>query len=313
MSESRSADDLPENPPEQTAADEKAALQRAADELDLKDEKSILYFGARAQRALSRITDKMARLAAAGGPDAAARDMDAMLGVLREFKPSGGGWLGRLFGSARRRLIAQTSELLTRIDNQATALERHKTVLLTEVVSLDRLIEKCRASLAEVALYEKALRQARQVAEPAAQREVLARSEDLALSHQIGQQTLATLLMGQQASQDLLSRVNAVLEQTLPAWQVHFSQVLALWRGDETARALDETRGLTDELGDLGRRLRDARAEVARELSRGRLDLKALDVANEALAHAVGEGVELARQAESAVKQITAAAGSKRP
>ncbi|MFK7957967.1 MAG: toxic anion resistance protein [Lysobacterales bacterium] len=281
-------------------------------ELDLADSQSIQYFGSKAQRALARITERMMKLATGRGPSQASADLDEMLSVLRAFQPdSGSGLLARLFGSRRRRLLRDVAQIVNRIDAAASGLERRKTELLTEVISYDRMIEQAKAALTEVIHYEQVARHA--LAEltqgssqpPAAEAaDLLARCEDLSMGHVLAQQTLATLLVAQQASQQLLSRVGAVLDQTLPAWQLHMSQLVSLWRGDQISIELGQLGDLHGQMDDMQSKLAEARKEVSTELSSGRRDADALTLANDALASVLGEGRALARTAADAVTKL---------
>ncbi len=282
--------------------------RRLRSELDLGDAQSISYFGSKAQRALARVTQRMMKLATAAGPARANADLDQMLNILRAFKPdTSGGLLGRLFGSRRRRLLREVAVIVNRIDAAAASLERRKTELLTEVISFDRMIEQCREALVQVAHYEAVGRQV--LGQAVASRDpgsddLLARCEDLSVAHLLAQQTLATLLVAQQASQQLLSRVGAVLDQTLPAWQVHMSQLLSMWRGDQTVEALQDLSRLHGDMDEVQLRMAQARKAVSEELSSGRRDADALAVANEALSQAVGESVALAKTASQAVSDL---------
>ncbi len=287
-------------------------------ELDLSDSQSIVFFGVKAQRLLGRVTRRMMKLATAGGPSKASRDLDDMLGIIRQFQPdTGGGWLGRLFGSRRRRLLRDVAAVVGRIDTAAAALERRKTELLTEVVSMDRLLEQCRDALTQVARYEKAgrhkLAQLKGSAESISGSrldELLSRCEDLSISHVLAQQALATLLTAQHASKGLLTRVGAVLDQTLPAWQLHMSQLLALWRGEQITEALDDVKGLHGEMDRMSEQLAAARDAVRGELASGRRDAEALAVANQALAEAVSESAALAQSASEAVSRAVSDLGA---
>ncbi len=306
-----SAPQLSVTEPVQVSLSESRRRQLMA-ELELTDPQSIQYFGSKAQRALARVTERMMKLATGRGPSQASADLDQMLTILRAFKPdAGGGFLARLFGSRRRRLLKDVAQIVNRIDAAATRLERRKTALLTEVVSYDRMIEQAREALTEVIEYEQAARYAlaeltQQSAQPPSSlaADLLARCEDLSVGHLLAQQTLATLLVAQQASQQLLGRVGAVLDQTLPAWQLHMSQLVSLWRGDQIASELDQIGDLHGQMDDMQSKLAEARQQVSAELSSGRRDADALTLANDALANIVGEGVTLAREAAEAVNKL---------
>ncbi|MEM1089371.1 MAG: toxic anion resistance protein [Pseudomonadota bacterium] len=287
-------------------------------ELDLTDSQSIIFFGVKAQRLLSRVTRRMMKLASAGGPSKASQDLDDMLAVIRQFQPdTGSSWLGRLLGSRRRRLLRDVAEVVNRIDAAAATLERRKTELLTEVVAMDRLLEQCREALTQVARYEKAgryklagLKDASSEISGARLDELLGRCEDLSISHVLAQQALATLLTAQHASKGLLSRVGAVLDQTVPAWQLHMSQLLALWRGEQINEALDDVKGMHGELDQMSEQLAAARAAVRGELASGRRDTEALAIANQALAEAVTESAALAHSASEAVSRVVSDLGA---
>lgn len=287
-------------------ADEAARL---AAELDWDDPNSILFFGARAQRELARISDRMLRLAAAESVGGAAGDIDRMLTLIRQFEPRTQAsipWWRRLLPvSPASSLVKQVSQLLHRMDQVAAALERRKTELLTDSVTMQRLADRCQTHYQELGHYEQVARSALARAPESLRADLLARCEDLAISRQVAQQSLAAMAVSQRTTRDLLARVNAVLDHTLVLWKQHLTQVIAIWRGRQTAAAIDELAATGQSLEALSSELAAARKSLAQRLDQGVIDVEAVVVANRHLVQELESGAATAARAREAAASAT--------
>jgi uncharacterized protein YaaN involved in tellurite resistance len=116
-------------------------------ELDLDDSHSVLFFGSRAQEELTTVSDRMLERVRSKDLGPAGSALSEMVLTLRGFdvgdldpnrKP---GWLDRLLGKGRdaARLLQQYEAVRDQIDHITEQLERHKTDLLIDIESLDRL------------------------------------------------------------------------------------------------------------------------------------------------------------------------------
>ncbi|MEI2619574.1 MAG: toxic anion resistance protein [Candidatus Nanopelagicales bacterium] len=105
------------------------------------------FFGSKAQEQLTTISDKMLEGVRNKDTGPAGAALNEMVAVLRGFdldeldpnkKP---GFFAKLFGAAKPlvKIVQQYETVRNQIDGISDALERHKTQLLTDIASLDRL------------------------------------------------------------------------------------------------------------------------------------------------------------------------------
>ncbi|HSO79146.1 MAG TPA: toxic anion resistance protein, partial [Chromatiaceae bacterium] len=131
------------SPPEQ------AEIRSLLAEIDLTDSSSVVHFGVKAQQQLTQVSDQMLEGVRAKDTGGAGGALSEMVGTLRGFnvealdpnaKP---GFLARLFGAGKpiAKFLQQYEEVRDHIDRISLDLERHKTRLLTDVTSLDRLYD----------------------------------------------------------------------------------------------------------------------------------------------------------------------------
>ena len=126
--------------------------------LNLNDSEAILFFGSKVQHRLSRISRKMLQTVAADNFAGAGLAVDEMLSALRQFDLGDADpnvslpWWKRLWPKARplNRLLGAVAGLRHRVDQAGLHLEREKTVLLTDVVAMDKLDAKCREYLSDL-------------------------------------------------------------------------------------------------------------------------------------------------------------------
>ncbi|MDJ0655032.1 MAG: toxic anion resistance protein [Xanthomonadales bacterium] len=285
-------------------------------ELDLADLEAIAYFGKKPQQRLSRASRRMLRLVQRDGTIKAGDALDAMLTIVKGFDaasldPNAGGLWARLTGRGGLAPLLQALDgLLSQVEHAALDLERHKTALLTEIVAMDRLGDQCHQGLAEIGAFR---RHAMQVLDQSladeARYHLLQRTEDLALSEQVGQQALATLRLSQRSGRELMSRINHVLEITLPLWRQHMTQLVALWRQNKAREVLARSVDAGQSLADASRQLADARRLARQELQAGRYDLRAIETANSELQSNIERGLALAGELEKAREQAAELAG----
>ncbi len=301
---------------------EAPALDDLARALDLTDPQAVLFFGSKVQHRLSRISRKMLEQVAAERVADAGAALDEMLAVIREFdfrqadpnvRPP---WWKRWWPGARplRRLLDSIRALRRRVEETSLRLEREKTALLTDVVAMGKLDQKCRAYLDELDRHLAAARLVIDRGDAGARApELLQRVTDLSVSRQVGQQARASLLLVQDSGRELISRVNFVLTATVPAWQQHMAQLVAIWRKRRAADAVEQARAIGEDMASAGADLREARERVRRALRQGVYDLDAIAEANEQLGAALEEGREMAARGREARAQALATLQSSSP
>ncbi len=298
----------------ESESDAQARAELAAS-LDGGDPEAILFFGTKVQHHLSRISRKMLETVAGERVDGAGQAIDEMLDIIRGFdleradpnvKPP---WWKRWWPAARplTRLVAAIESLRLRVEQAARRLEREKSALLSDVVTMDRLDERCREHLRELDLHLGVARGRLDGAADGRQADLLKRLEDLTVSRQIGQQARASMLLVQQTGRELISRVNFVLTATVPAWQQHLTQLIAIWRRRKAAELIGASSELAEDLAGAAGRLRGARERVREALRAGVYDLDAIAEANRELAAELEQGRALAERGREARAQALSA------
>jgi len=127
-------------------------------ELDLTDASSIMHFGVGAQQQLTEVSDQMLEGVRSKDTGAAGATLSQMVGTLRGFDVEAldpnakKGFLGRLFGGAGKPIVKFLQEY-EGIERITIDLDRHKTRLLTDVTSLDRLYDANLAFFRELEHY----------------------------------------------------------------------------------------------------------------------------------------------------------------
>ena len=116
-------------------------------DLDLNDSHAVLFFGSRAQEQLTTVSDSMLERVRAKDIGPAGEALNDMVLTLRGFDLSGldpnrsGGWFSRLLGKGRdaAKVLQRYEHVRDQIEDITGRLEQHKTGLLVDIESLDRL------------------------------------------------------------------------------------------------------------------------------------------------------------------------------
>ncbi|MFP4061910.1 MAG: toxic anion resistance protein [Halochromatium sp.] len=310
-------------------------------ELDLTDSGSIMHFGAKAQQQLTAVSDRMLEGVRNKDTGAAGQTLSEMVGTLRGFdvqrldpnaKP---GLLTRLFGQGKPilRFLQEYEAVRDHIDRIAIDLERHKTRLLTDVTSLDRLydanLEYFReleryiaagdAKLAELdqetipALAAKVEQAEDMVAAQSlrdlrsARDDLERRVHDLRLTRQVAMQALPSIRLVQENDKGLINKINSTLVNTVPLWRQQLAQAVTIYR---SGRAAETVKAATDLTNDLlkanANNLKTANAEARRQIERGVFDIETVKEANRTLIETIEESLEIADEG----KRARAAAGA---
>ncbi|MFO7811845.1 MAG: toxic anion resistance protein [Pelovirga sp.] len=314
---------------QQADAAERAAIDALLEEIDLNDSHSLLYFGASAQQQLASISDDMLEGVRNKDTGAAGEALNQMVGTLRKFdlgaldpkrKP---GVLDRLLGKARpvAKFVQRYEEVRDQIDAIGDDLERHKTELLTDVVSLDRLYaanldyfheleryivageEKLRRLDEEIIPVKErevstseAMIDAQQLRDLRANRDVLERRvHDLKLTRQVTMQSLPSIRLVQENNKGLINKIISTTANTLPLWRQQLAQALTIHRSREAAGSIRSASDLTNELLKANaENLKQGNAEARHEIERGVFDIEAIKQANTTLIDTIEESLRIA-------------------
>ena len=311
-------------------------------ELDLTDASSIMHFGAGAQQQLTTVSDQMLEGVRSKDTGAAGTTLSQMVGTLRGFDVEAldpnakRGFFGRLFGGASKpivRFLQEYEEVRDHIERISIDLERHKTRLLTDVTSLDRLYDANLAYFRELEHYIAAgdakLMELDEETIPQLAREVEAagdmvqaqnlrdlrgarddlerRVHDLRLTRQVAMQALPSIRLVQENDKGLINKINSTLVNTVPLWRQQLAQAITIYR---SGRAAETVRAATDLTNELLRanaeNLKTANAEARRQIERGVFDIETVKQANQALIETIEESLKIADEGKRARAAATA-------
>ena len=320
-------------PYEQVDPAERERIDRLMSEIDLSDSNSIIFFGSKAQQELTTVSDSMLEGVRNKDLGSAGNALNEMVSVLRGFqvedydpgqKPNVFVRLFRkLFGgvSPVAKFVQQYEGVRKQVDAVTDELEGHKTQLLRDVASLDRLyaanLEYFHSLEAYILAGEKKLQAIDAEILPAAEAkaarsdDVLAAQElrdirsgrddlerrvhDLKLTRQVAMQGLPSIRMIQENDKGLVNKINSTLVNTVPLWRTQLAQAVTIFRSGEAAKSVRRASDLTNELLEKNsENLRTANRTVREELERGVFDVDAVRRANENLIATVEESLRIA-------------------
>jgi len=320
-------------PYEQVDASEKARIDKLMNEINLTDSNSIIFFGSKAQQELTSISDSMLDGVRNKDLGSAGNSLNAMVSVLRgfeveDFDPNNRpGFFSRLFRklfggvSPVAKFIQQYEGVRRQVDTVTDDLEKHKTLLLRDIKSLDKLYTANLDYFHNLESYilagEEKLKVIDEQMIPGAEQkaanseDILAAQElrdmrsgrddlerrihDLRLTRQVAMQGLPSIRLIQENDKGLVNKINSTLVNTVPLWRQQLAQAVTIFRSAEAAKSVKAASDLTNELLEKNaENLRTANKTVREELERGVFDVNAVRRANENLIATVEESLQIA-------------------
>lgn len=313
-------------------AQEKQELDQIIQEIDTKDRSSIVFFGSKAQEQMSTISENMlegVRNKDLGGASASLNDMVlAIKGFdIDELNPNQKqGFFARLFGKAKpvAQFLSKYDDVRKQINNITDHMEEHKTQLLTDVISLDKLYEANLDYFHKLELYisagEEKLRMMNDVEIPAievsaandsenmlaaqglrdirsARDDLERRVHDLHLTRQVAMQSLPSIRLVQENDKTLINKINSTLINTVPLWKNQLAQAVTIFRMSDAAETVKKASDLTNELLESNAtNLRTANVEVRKQMERGVFDIESVRKANQELIGTINDSLEIAEE-----------------
>jgi uncharacterized protein YaaN involved in tellurite resistance len=315
----------------QAPAEKQVRVQQLLNEINVGNSQSVLFFGSKAQEQLTTISDRMLDGVKNKDIGPAGEDLNEMVATLRGFEVDNldpnkkQGIFDKLLGRTKPivKFLQQYEEVRKQIDMITDKLERHKTTLLTDIVSLDRLYqanldyfhtledyiaageEKLR-QLDEVIIPEQA-KKAETTAEViaaqalrdlrAARDDLERRVHDLRLTRQVSMQSLPGIRLVQENDKGLVNKINSTIVNTVPLWRQQLATAVTIYRSSQAAETVKAATDLTNELlAANAESLKQANAETRRQLERGVFDIETVKKANEALIATIEESLQIADQ-----------------
>jgi uncharacterized protein YaaN involved in tellurite resistance len=313
-------------------------IGRLMTEIDIKDSQTILFFGSKAQEQLTTISDKMLDGVKNKDLGTAGNDLNAMVAVIRGFdideldpnkKP---GLLDRLLGKAKpvAKFIGRYEEVRKQIDSITDRLEIHKTTLLTDITTLDRLYTANLDYFHDLESFIKAgegkLKQLDEKTIPdkvkqteantdtlgsqelrdlrSARDELDRRVHDLRLTRQVAMQGLPGIRLVQENDKGLVTKINSTLVNTVPLWRQQLATAVTIYRSAQAAETVKAATDLTNDLlKSNAENLKQANAETRKQLERGVFDIETIKQANTLLIATLEESLQIAEQGKQARAQ----------
>jgi len=326
-------------------AQDQQQVAALAAQLDLRDSNSIIFFGSKAQEQLTTISDKMLEGVRNKDTGPAGSALNEMVAVLRGFdldeldpnkKP---GFFARLFNKAKPlvKIVQQYETVRNQIDTISDALERHKTELLTDVATLDRLYTANLDYFHTLELYiaagETKLQKVDTEELPTLEQEVTASEDmvkaqtlrdlrasrddlerrvyDLKLTRQVTMQSLPSIRLVQENDKGLISKINSTLVNTVPLWRQQLAQAITIYRSGQAAETVKAATDLTNQLLEANAdNLRQANAQTRTQIERGVFDIETVKKANQTLIATIEDSLRIAdegrRHRQEAAVQLEA-------
>jgi len=317
-------------------AQEVTALQDALNELDVNDRKSIIYFGSSAQEKLDDISNRMIDGVQNKDIGAAGAALNEMVASIRgfdmdEFNPNKKlAWYQKLFGVTKPlvKFIQEYETVRDQIDKISNSLEKHKSQLMTDIVSLDKLYNANLDYFRNLELYIKAgetkLEELEETILPKYEEKVRdsnndmmaiqelkeirgfrdeldRRVHDLRLSRQVTMQSLPSIRLIQENDKSLIAKITSTLVNTVPLWRNQLAQTVTIFRSHDTANAVKDAADLTNELLEKNAEgLREANAEVRTQMERGIFDIESIKKANETFIATLDDSLRIAQEGKEA-------------
>ena len=323
------SDQLPEPLPQ-----EQDALEAAMNEIDLNDRNSVILFGSSAQEKLDEISNRMLEGVKSQDTGAAGNALNNMVAKIRgfdmdELNPNRKlSWWDKLLGRAKPLAVfmQQYEEVRDHIDVIAQDLEKHKAKLMGDVVALEKLYEANLDYFHKLELYilagEKKLEELNTKVLPEYEKaaesgDMLAvqnlkdmrgfrddlerRVHDLRLSRQVAMQALPSIRLIQENDKSLINKISSTLVNTLPLWRNQLAQTVTIFRSHDAANAVKEAADLTNDLLEKNAEgLREANAEVRRQMERGVFDIESIKKANQTLIDTLNDSLRITEEGKAA-------------
>lgn len=320
----------------ETTNDDRTKVQSLMNEIDVDDSNSVIFFGSGAQQKLTALSDSMLEGVRNKDLGSAGESLNEMVATLRGFSADGlekPGFFARLFGTAKpvAKFLQRYEDVRRQLDRITDDLEDHKTRLLTDVVSLDRLYNANLDYFHELDLYilagEEKLEEldgevippmeraassnddvlkAQELRDMRSVRDDLERRvHDLRLTRQVTMQSLPSIRLVQENDKGLVTKINSTLVNTVPLWRQQLATAVTIFRSQQAAGSVRSATDLTNDLlRENAENLKQANAEVRAQIERGVFDMDAVRQANQTLINTIEDSLRIADEG----KRLRAAA-----
>jgi len=323
------------NPP-QALPQEMDAVAKAASELDINDKTSVIFFGSSAQEKLDEISNKMIENVQNKDLGKAGDSLNQIVAAIRgfdldELNPNAKlSWWQKIFGGTKPlvKFLQGYEKVRDQIDMTANNLEKHKSQLTSDVISLDKLYEANLDYFRNLELYIQAgelkLKELDEKIVPGYEvkskesgedmlaiqnlKEIRAfrddldrRVHDLKLSRQVAMQSLPSIRLVQENDKSLINKITSTLVNTVPLWRNQLAQTVTIFRSHEAAKAIKGAGDLTNDLLEKNAEgLKEANKEIRTQMERGIFDIGSIKKANATLIETLNDSLRIADEGKKA-------------
>ncbi|EPR27939.1 Tellurite resistance protein [Geobacillus sp. WSUCF1] len=307
-----------------------------AKQIDPANHQAVLQYGVAAQAELSKFSHAILHHVQTKDAGPVGEVISELMAKIKEVNPDDlmpakKGWLSRLFGAVAKPLqemVAKYQKIGVEIDKIADRLEKHRHLLLRDIMMLETLYEKNKDYFEALNIYiaaaEYKLEELRTKTIPEKQAEaersgdqmawqevqdlrqfadrLEKRVHDLKLSRQVTIQTAPQIRMIQHMNETLVERIQSSILHAIPLWKNQVVIALTLFRQQRAAAAQKQVAETTNEL--LLRNsemLKTNSIEIAKENERGLVDIETLKRTQENLIATLEETLKI--QAEGRLKR----------
>ena len=307
-----------------------------AKQIDPTNHQAVLQYGVAAQAELSKFSHAILHHVQTKDAGPVGEVISELMAKIKEVNPDDlmpakKGWLSRLFGAVAKPLqemVAKYQKIGVEIDKIADRLEKHRHLLLRDIMMLETLYEKNKDYFEALNIYiaaaEYKLEELRTKTIPEKQAEaersgdqmawqevqdlrqfadrLEKRGHDLKLSRQVTIQTAPQIRMIQHMNETLVERIQSSILHAIPLWKNQVVIALTLFRQQRAAAAQKQVAETTNKL--LLRNsemLKTNSIEIAKENERGLVDIETLKRTQENLIATLEETLKI--QAEGRLKR----------
>ena len=316
-------------PYKEAPAEDQAIIDGLMNEINMEDTNSIIFFGNKAQEQLSTISENMLEGVRNKDLGTAGESLNDVVATIRGFDVSGldpnvkQGFFAKLFGKAKPvvKFMQQYEDVQKQIDSITNNLDDHKSKLLHDIVSLDRLYEANLEYFHNLELYitageeklalldSETIPEKQKVAEStgdmleaqelrdmrSARDDLERRVHDLKLTRQVTLQSLPSIRLVQENDKGLVTKINSTIANTIPLWKQQLATAVTIARSGDAARTVKEATDLTNELLEKNAdNLKQANRMTREQIERGVFDIESVKKANQSLIDTINESLEIA-------------------
>jgi len=301
---------------------------------EIKDRHSVIFFGARAQEAINRVSESMLEGVKSKELGYAGENLTQLVTTLKGFDideldpTKKQGFFSKIFGFASpvQRFLSKYDEVRVQIDKIVDDLEEKKSKLLTDITALERLYKAnyefikdldqyIAAGILKLKELNQELKELEKEAQGSAKLEkklgvrdkralitaLEARVHDLKLSRVVALQSLPSIRLIQDNNKTLVEKINSTLVNTLPLWKNQLAQAVTIFRSKKASESIKAANDFTNELlEENAKKLKEATKEITEQANRGVFDIESVKKANQTLIESINESLDITAKAKDA-------------